>query len=156
MACSSHQFNLQLPCNQRTSLHIFALSVSYSENGLFLFLAHFPTSFFSVLLICRRSCTVQILVILGLRYCSTFAQSVIWSLSSFLTFYFVLGHSRFSVLWYFQVNSEGTQPYTHMYPFSSWSLSLTIVSLFSCSWRDHVNLEPYDCAFGIFKEVLHL
>ena len=56
-------------------------------------------------------------------------------------------------------DSEGTQPYTHMYPFSSWSVSLTIVSFVlqkSCSWRDHVNLEPYDCAFGIFKEVFHL
>ena len=34
------------------------------------------------------------------------------------TFYFLLGYSQLSVLWLFQVNSEGTQPYIYMYPFS--------------------------------------
>ena len=32
--------------------------------------------------------------------------------------YFLLGYSWLAVLWYFQVNSQGTQPYTYMYPFS--------------------------------------
>ena len=33
------------------------------------------------------------------------------------TFYFVLGYSRLTMLGQFQVNSEGTQPYTCMSPF---------------------------------------
>ena len=36
----------------------------------------------------------------------------------FKTFYFVLGYSQLAMLWWFQVNSEGTQPYVYMYPFS--------------------------------------
>ena len=34
----------------------------------------------------------------------------------FFTFYFILGYSQLTMLWQFQVNSEGTQPY--LYPFS--------------------------------------
>ena len=37
----------------------------------------------------------------------------------FFNFYFVLGDSQLAMLWQFQVNSEGTQPYICMYPFSS-------------------------------------
>ena len=37
----------------------------------------------------------------------------------FLTFYFILGYNRLTVLWWFQVNSEGTQPYVCIYLFSS-------------------------------------
>ena len=35
-------------------------------------------------------------------------------------FYFVLGlgHSQLTMLWQFQVNSEGTSPYVYVYPFS--------------------------------------
>ena len=36
----------------------------------------------------------------------------------FSTFYFVLGYRRWTMLWYFQMNSGGTQPYIYMYPFS--------------------------------------
>ena len=36
----------------------------------------------------------------------------------FWTFYFVLGSSWLTMLWYFHMNSEGTQPYIYMYPFS--------------------------------------
>ena len=36
----------------------------------------------------------------------------------FKTFYFVLRYSQLTMLWYFQENSEGTQPYIYMYPFS--------------------------------------
>ena len=36
----------------------------------------------------------------------------------FWTFYFVVGYSRLAMLWQFQVNSKGTQPYIHMYLFS--------------------------------------
>ena len=36
----------------------------------------------------------------------------------FKTFYFVLEYSQLAMLWWFQVNSEGTQPYVFMYPFS--------------------------------------
>ena len=35
----------------------------------------------------------------------------------FLTFYFVLGYSLFTMLWHFQMNSKGTQPYKHMHTF---------------------------------------
>ena len=34
----------------------------------------------------------------------------------FWSFHFVLGYGRLITLWSFQVNSEGTQSYTHMYP----------------------------------------
>ena len=36
----------------------------------------------------------------------------------FWTFYFVLGYSQLTMLWQFQVNSKGTRPCVHMYPFS--------------------------------------
>ena len=36
----------------------------------------------------------------------------------FWTFYFVLGYSRLTMLWQFQVNREGTQPHIYVYPFS--------------------------------------
>ena len=35
----------------------------------------------------------------------------------FLTFYFLLGYSWLTMLWWFQVNSKGTQPYIYVYPF---------------------------------------
>ena len=38
------------------------------------------------------------------------------SLSFFWTFYFVLGYSQLTMLWQFQGNSKGTQPYTYVYP----------------------------------------
>ena len=37
---------------------------------------------------------------------------------SFWTSYFVLGYSQLTMLWEFQVNSQGTQPYLCMNPFS--------------------------------------
>ena len=36
----------------------------------------------------------------------------------FLTYFFVSGYSRLTVLWWFQVNSERAEPYIAMYPFS--------------------------------------
>ena len=33
----------------------------------------------------------------------------------FLTFYFVLGYRRFTMLWWLQVNSKGTQTYMYIY-----------------------------------------
>ena len=35
----------------------------------------------------------------------------------FLTFYFILKYSQLTTLWYFQVNSTGTQPYIYTHPF---------------------------------------
>ena len=44
---------------------------------------------------------------------------VLWALKNvFLTFYFVLGYSWLTMLWWFQVNNRGTQPWIYMYPFS--------------------------------------
>ena len=40
------------------------------------------------------------------------------SFFNFLTFYFVSGYSRLTMLWQFQVNNKGTQTYIYMYPFS--------------------------------------
>ena len=40
------------------------------------------------------------------------------SIFFFNPFYFVLEYSRLTMLWWFQVNSEGTQPHIYMYPFS--------------------------------------
>ena len=37
----------------------------------------------------------------------------------FFKFYFVLRCSWLTMLWYFQVNSEGPQPYMYRYPFST-------------------------------------
>ena len=34
------------------------------------------------------------------------------------TFYFILGYSCLTMLWWFQTHSKVTQPYIHMYPFS--------------------------------------
>ena len=47
------------------------------------------------------------------------SQRTIKSLSVclFKCFYFVLGYSQLTMLWWFQVNNEGTQPYIHMCPF---------------------------------------
>ena len=36
----------------------------------------------------------------------------------YLTFYFILEYSRWKILWWFQVDRKGTQPYVYMYPFS--------------------------------------
>ena len=36
----------------------------------------------------------------------------------FLTFYFILEHSRLTMLWEFHVNSKGTRTYIYMDPFS--------------------------------------
>ena len=37
---------------------------------------------------------------------------------TFLAFYFILAYSWSTMLWKFQVDSIGTQPYTYMYPLS--------------------------------------
>ena len=37
----------------------------------------------------------------------------------FKTVYFVLGYNHLTMLWLFQLNSKGTQPYMYMYPFFS-------------------------------------
>ena len=37
---------------------------------------------------------------------------------NFLTFYFVSGYSRLTMLWQFRVNNKVTQPYMYMCPFS--------------------------------------
>ena len=42
----------------------------------------------------------------------------IFSLFFFKTFNFILGNSQLTMLWQFQVDSKGTQPYTYVYPFS--------------------------------------
>ena len=34
------------------------------------------------------------------------------------SFYFIFVYSQLTMLWWFQVNREGTLPYTYMYPFS--------------------------------------
>ena len=52
------------------------------------------------------------------------------SLCVCVNFYFVLGYSRLTVLWYFQVNSEGMQPYIYMYPWPHLLLNV-FLSLFS-------------------------
>ena len=50
----------------------------------------------------------------------------------FLTFYFVLECNWLIMLWQFQVDSKGTQPYIYMYPFSgSWDFNIWI-------WGEHV------------------
>ena len=41
-----------------------------------------------------------------------------FSLIFFFTFYLILEYSHLTALWEFQVDSKGTQPYIHMYPFS--------------------------------------
>ena len=46
--------------------------------------------------------------------CSSWLQDSFF----FLTFYFVLGYSLLTILWWFQANKEGTQPYMYMYLFS--------------------------------------
>ena len=48
-------------------------------------------------------------------------RKTIWTFLFFVffwTFYFVLGYSRLTMLWQFQVNSEGTQPHIYVRPFS--------------------------------------
>ena len=40
------------------------------------------------------------------------------SLPKIIFFYFILEYSWKTMLWSFQVNGKGTQPYIHMYPFS--------------------------------------
>lgn len=155
----SHQFNLQLPCNQWTSLHVFVLQ--------FLTLKMACSSSWPIFPLVSSLCLVDMQE--GL-YCLDTSHFWAWGIAvSFpnllsghyllFNFLFCIGAQQIYNVVIVSDDSEGTQPQTHMYPFSSWSVSLTIVSFVfqkSYSWRDHVNLEPYDCVFGIFKEVLHL
>ena len=45
---------------------------------------------------------------------------LLWYMCVYLLklFYFVSGYSRLTMLWQFQLNNQGTQPYIYMYPFS--------------------------------------
>ena len=41
-----------------------------------------------------------------------------WAANIFLSFYFVLEYRQLTMLWWFQVDSKGTQPYIYKHPFS--------------------------------------
>ena len=54
------------------------------------------------------------------------------------SFYFMLEYSRLTILWYFQVDSERTQPYISLYPFSPRLPS---------HWGWHIILSRIPCAY---------
>ena len=64
----------------------------------------------------------------------------------FLTFYFILEYSRLTMLWYFQADSQGTQPYIYVYPLSSKLLSHP-----GC----HITLSRVSCAIQFLKVLVH-
>ena len=54
---------------------------------------------------------------------SYFLELSDFSLLFYLTFYFILEYSQLTTLWQVQIDSKGTQPHIHMYPFSPKPLS---------------------------------
>ena len=58
-----------------------------------------------------------ILGVLGNKFCFLFFVFFCSSIRTFLALYFILVYSQLTMLWWFQVDSKGTQPYTYMYPF---------------------------------------
>ena len=78
----------------------------------------------------------------------------------FLTFYFILEYSRLTMLWYFQADSQGTQPYIYVYPLSSKLLShpgchitLSRVSCVVHPWRSSSILFRSPVTVHILKSI---
>ena len=54
----------------------------------------------------------------GFSFSTSLPTFVVFYFFFFLTLYFILNCSRLTMLWWFQVDSKGTQPNRHMSPFS--------------------------------------